>query len=344
MGNRVKYIIKYIVAKISKITGITKLFYKLNKDRKIILAYHNVIPDKYFKDYIHLDYSIKESQFRKHLDVIRIRFDVGVDLYNPKEITITFDDGYKNQYSIASKILDEYNMKGYFFYAADLLDDKEILSIDKIQYWLDHVCPGKYESKEYNLVLDIDDTISRRNQWRKIQTIINNKVSFDEICDLLNDMYRFEDININKRFYDLRFTPIKRYELKNMKDKGHKIGAHSASHNILSHMKKDDLNKDIEKCKVLLNEGVYNTKTFCYPFGGVEDVSEEVMDIVRLNGFSNGIAFMNTKLNNREYGQLFMPRMTLPNTYDEDYIDFVLSGAYYFLKNRRLLPKIEKNK
>ncbi|MDY3959735.1 polysaccharide deacetylase family protein [Romboutsia timonensis] len=341
MGSRIKNIIKYITIKTSKVTGVTNLFYKLNKDRKIILAYHNVIPDKYFNDYIHLDYSIRESQFRKHLDVIKRRFNVGVDLYNTKEITITFDDGYKNQYSIASKILDEYNMNGYFFYVADLLEEKDILSIDKIQYWLDHVCPGKYENKKYNLVLDIEDTTSRRNQWIKIQTLIDNKVSFDEICDILNDMYRFEDININKKFYDLRFTPIKKYELNDMKENGHKIGAHSSSHNILSNMKKDDLNKDIDKCKDLLNKGIYNTKTFCYPFGGVEDVSEEVMNTVKEKGFSNAMSFMNTKLNNREYGQFFMPRMTLPNTYDEDYIDFILSGTYYFLRNRRLLPKNE---
>ena len=341
MQSKTKHIIKYILAKISKFTGITSLFYKLNKDRKIILAYHNVIPDKYFKDFSNLHCSIKESQFRKHLDVIKKRFNVGLNLDNPMELTITFDDGYKNQYLIASKILDEYNMNGYFFYAADLLDEKDILLIDKIQYWLDYIYPGEYENKKYDLVLNIDDINSRRNQWNKIQGLIDEKVSFEEICYILDEMYSFKNINVNKKFYDLRFTPIKEYELNIMKDKGHKIGAHSASHNILSNMKNDDLIKDINRCKILLNEGIYNTKTFCYPFGGVEEVSEEVMNIVKLKGFSNGLSCMNDKLKNREYSQFFIPRITLPNTDDEDYIDFVLSGAHYFLKKWRLLPKIK---
>ncbi len=106
-------------------------------------------------------------------------------------------------------------------------------------------------------------------------------------------------------------------------------------------MKNYDLIK-IYRCKILLNKGIYNTKTFCYPFGGVEDVSEEAMNIVKLKGFSNGISFMNTKLKNREYNPFFIPRMTLPNTDYEDYIDFMLSGAHYFLKNGRLFPKIKK--
>ena len=342
MKSRAKHIIKHILGKMSKFTGITSLFYKLNKGRKIILAYHNVIPDKYFKDSINLDYSIKESQFRKHLDVIKKRFNVGVNLDDPMELTVTFDDGYKNQYLIASKILDEYNMNGYFFYAADLLDEKDILLIDKIQYWLDYIYPGEYENKKYDLVLNIDDINSRRKQWSKIQGLIDKKVSFEEICYILDEMYSFKNINVEKKFYDLRFTPIKEYELNIMKDSGHKIGAHSASHNRLSNMKNDDLIKDIDRCKILLNKGIYNTKTFCYPFGGVEDVSEEAMNIVKRKGFSKGISFMNTKLKDREYSPFFIPRMTLPNTDDEDYIDFMLSGAYYFLKNGRLFPKIKK--
>ena len=43
MQSRTKHIIKYILGKISKFTGITSLFYKLNKDRKIIHPPINII-------------------------------------------------------------------------------------------------------------------------------------------------------------------------------------------------------------------------------------------------------------------------------------------------------------
>lgn len=340
MRENIKEVVKYTAAKISKYTGITNMFYKLNKGRKIIIGYHNVISDNYFEDYIHLDFSIRESQFIKHLEVIRKRFDIGTDLHNSNEVTLTFDDGYSNQYSIASKILDEYNINGCFFCAADLLDNKEILLIDKIQYWLDYADNGKYTNEEYNLDLELADKITRRNQWRKIQSLIKNKLSFEKICELLDNMFKFENIEIDNEFYKLRFKPIKKSELEQMKLKGHKIGAHSSSHNILSYMKDDELNKDIDKCRALLEAGVYNTKTFCYPFGGEEDVSNEVIRIVKKKGFENAIAFTNAKLNHKTYNEFFIPRMILPNTYDKDYIEFILSGAYYFMKNFKLLPEI----
>jgi peptidoglycan/xylan/chitin deacetylase (PgdA/CDA1 family) len=344
MKESIKEKVKYIVAKISKYTFMTKLFYKLNKERKIIIGYHNVIPDKNFENYINLDFSIRESQFIKHLEVIKKRFDIGIDLNNGNEVTLTFDDGYSNQYSIASKILDEYNVNGYFFCAADLLDNKDMLLIDKIQYWIDYADDGKYTNEEYNLELELADKITRKKQWRKVQSLIKNKVSFEKICELLDNMFRFEDIEIDNEFYKLRFNSIKKSELERMKLKGHKIGAHSSAHNILSYMKSDELNKDIEKCRVLLETGIYNTKTFCYPFGGEEDVSDEVIRVINKKGFVNAIAFINKKLKYRNYNELFMPRMILPNTYDKDYIEFILSGAYYFMKNFKLLPNPDPTK
>lgn len=340
MNNSAKKIIKGVVIKGCNIFGVNNIFYKLNRGRKKIIAYHNVLPDNYFKDVINLEYSIKESQFIRHLEIIKRRFNIGLDLYNNDEVTITFDDGYLNQYLIASRILDKYCIKAYFFYAGDLLKDRDILSIDRIQYWLDYVKEGTYFNKRYNLEIEISDINSRRYCWKKIQNLIGNKVSFDEICNILNEMYNFEDINIDENFYKLRFTPIKEGQLGIMKSRGHKIGAHSASHNILSNMSEDELENDINKCRTLLDKGIYNTKTFCYPFGGEDEVSEDVIKYVEKNGFKDSLSFMSSKLSELRYFKYFIPRITLPNTDDEDYIDFILSGTYYFMKNFRLFPKV----
>ncbi|SCJ39140.1 polysaccharide deacetylase family sporulation protein PdaB [uncultured Clostridium sp.] len=340
MNNSVRKIIKSVVIKGCKIFGVNNIFYKLNRRRKKIIAYHNVLPDNYFKDVINLEYSIKKSEFIRHLEIIKRRFDIGLDLYNADEVTITFDDGYLNQYLIASEILDKYGIKAYFFYSGDLLEDRDILSIDRIQYWLDYVKEGTYFNKKYNLELSVSDKNSRDSCWVKIQNLIGNKVSFDEVCNILNEMYSFEDININEDFYKLRFTPIKKAQLEIMKLRGHKIGAHSASHNILSNMNEDELENDINKCRELLDKGIYNTKTFCYPFGSEDEVSEDVIKCVEKNVFKDSLSFMSSKLSKLRYFKYFIPRITLPNTDNDDHIDFILSGTYYFMKNFRLFPKI----
>lgn len=336
-----KKIIKYIIMKICKFTGVHKLFYFLNRNRKKIIGYHNIIPDEYFDNSINLDYSIRKSEFKKHLDIINKRFKVGLDLYNTKEITLTFDDGYKNQYSQGSKILDEYNNKGYFFYAANLLNDVGTLLIDKIIFWVDYVKEGYYSNEKYNIELSISNKESRRLAWEKIDGLIRENIEFDKIYEILDQMYKFEEIKVLDEFYTMRFTPINKYELYDMKKNGHKIGAHSYSHKRLSKLDKDELENDIEKCKRLLEQGIYNTDTFCYPFGSEYEVDKKTIEKIKEKGFKNAISFVNYPNSSIDYDEFFMPRITLPRTIDEDHIDFVLSGTYYFIKNRRLFPKFK---
>ena len=156
------------VAQISKYTGFTSLCYFLNRNRKRIIAYHNIIPDRYWDNSIHLAHSMKESSFRKQIEVIRKRFDVDLDIYNSKTVTLTFDDGYLNQYTVASKILDENKVKGYFFCVADLINDRKTLDIDMLQYWISYVPYGIYKIEEVDLNLNIRDEDSRKSEWQKI--------------------------------------------------------------------------------------------------------------------------------------------------------------------------------
>lgn len=340
MNQNIKKNIKHLIIKGLKYSGITKLFYILNRNRKKIICYHNIIPDKYFSDNINLDYAIKESNFRSHMDIITKKFNIGLDLYDSSKITITFDDGYLNQYLLGSKILDEYNINGYFFYCASLLDKQDTLLIDKIQYWIDYVKPGKYNNKKYKLNLDISDKQSRRIEIKKINQLLENKISIEEVCNLLDEMYKFDSIELPKEFYTLRFTPINKINLEDMKKNGHKIGAHSSLHKALSDLTEEELEEDISKCRSLLDNGIYNTKTFCYPFGSEIEVSNKVMEKVKEKGFKNALSFVNDdfKRNNNNY---FIPRMSLPDTNDEYLIDFILSGTCYFMHNYKLFPKVK---
>lgn len=340
MKQSIKNFMKYTIIKFSKYTKITNLFYKLNKNRKIIIGYHNVIPDIYFDSSTNLDFSMKESSFKKQLEIINKKFDVGLDIYNTNEITLSFDDGYLNQYSIASKILDSYKMKGYFFYCANLIDEQDILLIDKIQYWIDYADKKIYNSEKYSIQLNLLNLKERRKSLDKITRLIDEKIDMQDICDELNKIFEFNNINLDKEFYNLRFTPIEIHNLETMKKMGHKIGAHSASHNILSNLSNDQLDNDISKCKEVLNNGVYNTKTFCYPFGSKKEVSDKVIEKVKSKGFDNALSFVND-VSKTDYNKYFIPRMTLPDTDDEDYIEFILSGVYYFIRNARLFPKMK---
>lgn len=325
------------VAKVSKFTGFTSLCYKLNKNRKRTIAYHNVIPDKYWDGSLHLDYSMKESSFVKQLEIIQDRFGCTLNIDDLSMATITFDDGYNNQYSVASKILDDRNIQGYFFCTANLIRDNEAFIMDKLQYWCSYVPYGVYSLEEINIKLDIKNEFSRKIEWSKISDAILNGTEIEKIEKILNDLYSFEKIRINKDLYKLRFRGISKEQLSEMKSKGHKIGAHSANHKRLSDMSSEELQEDICLCSSMLYE-TYNTNIFCYPFGSRSDINEKVINIIKNEGFDSSFAYSNNPIK-EGYNNYFMPRMFLPDTDDKDTIDLILSGAKHFMSFRKLLPK-----
>lgn len=327
-----------IVSKISKLIGFNRICYFLNRNRKRVIAYHNVIPDEHFDKSLQSVFSIKKSSLKKHIEVMNKNFDIGIDYLDPKQVTLTFDDGYLNQYAIASKLLDEYNVKGYFFCAADLIESCETLDIDKMTYWFSYVPYGRYDLEEYNECLEIYSENDRGLKWDKIQSLIDKNVPTYNIVKNLDKLYKFEDITINEELYNLRFKAIDKISLDKMKMNGHKIGAHSASHRPLSYMTKDDLKLDILKCKNMLGE-YYNTRVFCYPFGSPNEVNDNVIEEVKSNRFECAFSFGFYK-KGKHYERFFMPRMELPDTDDEYVIDFMLSGAMQLIKYGRLFPKI----
>lgn len=324
-----------IVSKISKVTGFTSLCYKLNKERKRVIAYHNIIPDKYWDDSLHLAHSMKESSFIKQLEIIRNRLGVTLNIYDIDKATITFDDGYLNQYLIASKIMDDKDIKGYFFCTANVINNNEPFIMDRLQYWFSYVPEGTYYLDKLGIKLSIKDKSSRISEWQKISDIIGD-VEIEKIENLLDEKYPFKDIKIDKEFGKLRFRGISKSQLIDMKEHGHKIGAHSANHKRLSIMDYEELKNDIGICKYMLDSD-YNTDVFCYPFGSRKDINEIVLENIKKNGFKYAFAYSNNPIK-EGYDEYFMPRMFLPDTDNEEVIDFILSGAKHFMSFRKLLP------
>lgn len=328
-------------AKVSKWSGLTSICYFFNRNRKRIIAYHNVIPDKYWDNSLHLKHSMKESSFRKQIEVINKKFHVSLDLDDKKSVTLTFDDGYLNQGLVASEILDENNINGYFFCVEDLINRNKALDMDLLQYWISYIPLGNYLIKEINLEIIINSNEDREIQWEIISNKLDEGISLRDMRRFLDNSYSFNKLmqkeHKGNEMYDLRFLAIGLEKIEDMKRKGHKIGAHSSKHKRLSKLNKDELKEDIKICNQMMRK-VYNTEVFCYPYGSIEDVTDDVIKEVKKNGFKKALAYSNSPLKNGQYNEYFIPRIFLPDTNDEDVIDFILSGAKHFMLFRKLFP------
>ena len=325
-----------IVANTFEIFGLNKIFYKFNSGRKKIFAYHNVIDDVYSDGALHLDYSISVSNFKKQIEQIKKNCNVNLNFYNKKSTQITFDDGYLNQISKATKILDEYGLKGIVFCPGILANNNKMLAMDLVLYWFSYVKEGKYKLDELNIEFDISNVTSRKKALILVESFINEKFTLNDLESLLAEKYSFNKIKYNG--YRDRFTVPTFEDFSDMKNRGHLLGAHSYYHYNLKKMSEVSLREDINLCGELLNKKFYNTDIFCYPYGSKRDIPKNIYELLEKNNFQSALAYGNNP--NDAIEKYYVPRILLPDSGNKAVINFIASGAFYFLNNKKLFPKV----
>jgi peptidoglycan/xylan/chitin deacetylase (PgdA/CDA1 family) len=332
-----KQIFLLTVFKITFYLCINKLFYFLNRKRQLLLTYHNVIKDRDFDDALHLGVSHRESVFKYQLEYLEKKFSFSTLIGEEKSCVLSFDDGYSNNYSVVHCLLKVKSIKGFFFIPTIIIKDrKNTLTIDLIMFWFSYVPVGKYLIFDRSFFLD--DT-NRLDVFSNIWKFITDKyILVNSISEHLNSAYPFDKIEYSYKKYQNRFYGLSTEEIVEMKRFGHKIGAHSGRHDILSKLTPDDLNRDILGCEKLLTE-VFNTSIFSYPYGGKIEVSERVIKRVENSKFS--LAFTNISEPHFKASRYTIPRFTLPNTKNKYIIDAKLSGLEHFLKFLKLRPSVK---
>lgn len=310
--------------------GITKIAYWINRNKQVVVTYHNIISDELYDEALHLGVSNTASEFRRQLEIIDSRFRVVTELGVSGTCVVTFDDGFQNNYSCVCPILGEFNFKAYFFIPVSMINESEILWVDKILYWLSYVPPSNYCLAGVGDIV-IKEASSRLHCWKIIWNFINSNYSTTTINNLIvsmNEVYDFGSLDIDQNLFHERFGKITESQMIEMKLNGHMIGAHSVSHDILSKISFEDLQDDFKNCEKYL-QIVYNTNVFSYPFGGTNEVTEREVNLCQASMFS--AAFINIPVSNSrsmyEIGRICLGRET--NRY---VIEGRLSGLDAFLR------------
>lgn len=317
-----KKIIVKLVCFAAYYTGLIHLCYYLNRKKSLILVYHNVIPDEYWDDKIHLSVSIKQSLFERHLSIINKRLKVSTQLHEAGSVMITFDDGYSNAV-IASKCLDKHNNKAVFFVPINNVGAVTPLWNDKIWMWFSYVPEGVY------LISGINYSLRSNNERsHAFSEIINllfddyNKKRF--ILDELDRFYSFDQLTdkIDKKYFNLRFKGLSELEVQDLKDRGFKIGGHSMDHDILSVLSSDELSDDFQIVSNYIGS-LYNIDLYAYPYGHPKQVSRKVIQECRRSGFTHAVMNEEYIENMTEYT---LPRMSINSLTDRYEIEAKLSG------------------
>jgi peptidoglycan/xylan/chitin deacetylase (PgdA/CDA1 family) len=273
------------------------------------LAYHNVIPDEFYDDSLHLGVSHASSVFEKQIKVLSTFF-------GKKNIVFTFDDGYLNNHLIVMPILNRFNIKGLFFVPLVKDEKSEPFWVDKIMYLLSYCKPGLYSFGEISFQLT--DSNRRHNFSLLYDYILNNYSQKNKIIAITDDYLKYCNF-INNKYYELRFSFMDCNAISEMKDSGHEIGFHSVNHDIYSKLSKEDILEELTLCKPKLN--FFKVKSFAFPFGGDLEINLRFIKILKQFNIINVYSNVNKRDNP------IISRFSLPNTPNKYLIIF------HYIKN-----------
>ena len=315
----------HIVAIAAYWTGVDALFYWLNRKAKRIVTFHNVLPKDLWvanqANYV----SHNLDDFKKIVAMCAKKFRFSTDLFNPQTLTLTFDDGYHNQYEFAFKTLREKGVPAYVFVADETrTSGGRGLLVDRLLHWVS-LAP-----------IEVVPEGNRGGFWRKViwpRFLSDRETHGEAIMKELNALYPYEKIEamMSDAYRRERMGGISDAELGEMRAAGWKIGWHTRRHCPLVQFTGAALREELDAPPVFKNV------CLSYPYGNPIEVGDEAIRVAEALGYPCAVSNCNDAALNRT-SLFFLPRLA-PGADKYDF-HFEMSGAKFFLKFRRLLPRL----
>jgi len=256
------------------------------KKRLPVLVYHQVLssPDSYRP----MEPSLE--QFAEQMDFVRQNFDViALDtavrqlhegtLAN-NVISITFDDGYKNNLYNAARILSDLDMVATFFIATGYLNSGCM--------WNDTIIEG-FRQTTMQLInlrgegLEIFELTDDASRYRAARAIIRSAkyMEGDKRQIFVDKLVRNLDVDIKDRYM------LTSDEVVQLDQIGMEIGAHTVSHPILLCQSPDRVVSELQESKCYLESLIgKEVRSFAYPNGRYgKDYDESIANLVSEAGF-----------------------------------------------------------
>lgn len=293
--------------------------------------YHNVVPDDCPIDAWTL---VRARAFWRQMELLKRSYDVikVEDLIDRSEAkpqfsrksckpqaVITFDDGYKNNYSVALPILKAFGLPATVFICSGFINNPEMAWYDKVIYAIQRSeCNWIEVDKQFYTFKD-----RRRNRrWDMINALLTDLKArpTDERLRLVRAIE--EDL---RPAYDRNecFAFLSDRDIKEMHATGLiTIGAHTANHEILTQLSEDEARGTILRSSHDLRNIIdHEVTVISYPNGNYNAM---VLGLMRESSFK---AAFTTKddLYSREYDRYEIPRIGIGG-YDDDW-DFIIKTS-----------------
>ena len=220
----------------------------------------------------------------------------GVDLPE-KPAVITFDDGYKNNLTIALPILKKYRLPATIFVTAGYVGSSRLMPLDEAYIILNSSKKGGSFTIP-GLRLGTLSTDTPQNLSDSYQKLLNRLKRFPvevqvKFLNILREVLNCDPDQDDVRLVN-EFRLLSRDEIRSLLETGLiQIGAHTVSHEILTNVSLEEAAREVVNSKSILQEMLgCRIDLFAYPNGTEADYNEEHIECLKENGFSGSVTTM----------------------------------------------------
>lgn len=203
--------------------------------------------------------------FKQHFDIISIAEMADLVKNHPKKIygkylVITFDDGYKDNFTQAFPILKRHNVSACFFIATSLIGDQKLPWWDRIAY--------NYNKNNFKSIklTSWSNTVKYNGDDREfVRNILTaakiSQVPIEEQLTEIEQLFPIEEPIPTQQFLSWK-------NLEEMIAGGMDVGAHSHNHEILANLSQEEIIFELTHSKMLIEKNLpYKVNSFSYPVG-----------------------------------------------------------------------------
>lgn len=206
-------------------------------------------------------------------------------------VCITFDDGYRDNFVTAVPILNKLRIPATIFVATGNIDTGREMWWDELERNL--LISGEYP-KEFHLsdelfecTWDVGTAELREDLYYTLHWLMK-QISVERRNDWIRQLQEWNGFQENGREENKCFQTSDSKDI----DMSHiLIGAHTVNHPVLSKLKAEEQQREIELSKRYL-EKIFAKPvlTLSFPFGGISDYNEETLEVCKELGFSKAAA------------------------------------------------------
>ncbi len=278
-------------------SGLNMWARKKNANSILFLTYHLVLP--YSEKFKRFDYRnvVSTDNFDKQIRFLKKKYDV-ISLSEAHHLmqdkwqkgsyaVITFDDGFRNNYTDAYPVLKNNKVPATFYVCTNYIAQNKMLWTEVVTALLTFTKKDqiqlnlkKPEIFTLNSMKDVEKTSLKIRRYLKTSTISEKNRILKELqkqCDdVINpleqdaDRYRFMNWN----------------EVREMADNNMEIGSHTENHILLNMADAETTFKELKNSKATLERELKRTCLhFSYPNGGAENYSQEHIWQLRQLGY-----------------------------------------------------------